>query len=53
MVGTGPFVMTKFVDDQYIEGTANPDYFLGKPKLDKIVFQITRHHRHPERARGR
>ena len=40
MVGTGPFVMTKFVDDQYIEGTANPDYFLGKPKLDKIVFQI-------------
>ena len=40
MVGTGPFVMTKFVDDQYIEGVANPDYFLGKPKLDKIVFQI-------------
>ncbi len=40
MVGTGPFVMTKFVDDQYIEGAANPDYFLGKPKLDKIVFQI-------------
>lgn len=40
MIGTGPFVMSKFVDDQYIEGTANPDYFLGKPKLDKIVFQI-------------
>ncbi|MFN8485223.1 MAG: ABC transporter substrate-binding protein [Anaerolineae bacterium] len=40
MVGTGPFKMTKFVDDQYIEGEANPDYFLGKPKLDKIVFQI-------------
>ncbi len=40
MVGTGPFKMTKFVDDQYIEGVANEDYFLGKPKLDKIVFQI-------------
>ncbi len=40
MVGTGPFVMTKFVDDQYIEGVANENYFLGKPKLDKIVFQI-------------
>lgn len=40
MVGTGPFVMTKFVDDQYIEGVANADYFLGKPKLEKIVFQI-------------
>jgi peptide/nickel transport system substrate-binding protein len=40
MVGTGPFVMTKFVDDQYIEGVANENYFLGRPKLDKIVFQI-------------
>lgn len=40
MVGTGPFVMTKFVDDQFIEGVANENYFLGKPKLDKIVFQI-------------
>jgi peptide/nickel transport system substrate-binding protein len=40
MVGTGPFVMTEFVDDQYIEGVANENYFLGKPKLDKIVFQI-------------
>lgn len=40
MVGTGPFVMTRFVDDQYIEGVANENYFLGKPKLDKIVFQI-------------
>jgi peptide/nickel transport system substrate-binding protein len=40
MVGTGPFVMTEFVDDQYIEGVANENYFLGKPKLEKIVFQI-------------
>jgi peptide/nickel transport system substrate-binding protein len=40
MVGTGPFVMTKFVDDQYIEGVANENYYLGRPKLDKIVFQI-------------
>jgi peptide/nickel transport system substrate-binding protein len=39
MVGTGPFVMTKFVDDQYIEGVANENYFLGKPKLDKIVIK--------------
>ncbi len=40
MVGTGPFVMTEFVDDQYITGVANENYFLGKPKLDKIIFQI-------------
>lgn len=40
VVGTGPFKMTKLVEDQYVEGVANPDYFLGKPKLDKIVFQV-------------
>ena len=40
MIGTGPFIMSKFVDDQFIEGVANENYFLGKPKLDKIIFQI-------------
>jgi peptide/nickel transport system substrate-binding protein len=41
VVGTGPFVMTKFVDDQYIEGVANENYFLGKPKLDKSSSKST------------
>lgn len=40
VIGTGPFKMTKLVEDQYVEGVANPDYFMGKPKLDKIVFQV-------------
>ena len=40
VVGTGPFIMTNLVEDQVVEGVANPDYFLGKPKLDKIVFQV-------------
>lgn len=40
VVGTGPFVMTNLVEDQIVEGVANPDYFLGKPKLDKIVYQV-------------
>jgi len=40
VVGTGPFIMTNLVEDQIVEGVANPDYFLGKPKLDKIVFQV-------------
>lgn len=40
MVGIGPFKMTKLVEDQYVEGVANENYFLGKPKLDKIVFQV-------------
>lgn len=40
VVGTGPFIMTNLVEDQVVEGVANPDYFEGKPKLDKIVFQV-------------
>lgn len=40
VVGTGPFIMTNLVEDQVVEGVANPDYFLGKPKLEKIVFQV-------------
>lgn len=40
VVGTGPFIMTNLVEDQVVEGVANPDYFLGQPKLDKIVFQV-------------
>lgn len=40
VVGTGPFIMTNLVEDQLVEGVANPDYFEGKPKLDKIVFQV-------------
>jgi len=40
VVGTGPFVMTNLVEDQLVEGVANPDYFEGRPKLEKIVFQV-------------
>ncbi len=40
VVGTGPFVMTNMVQDQLVEGAANPNYFEGQPKLEKIVFQV-------------
>jgi peptide/nickel transport system substrate-binding protein len=36
--GTGPFMMTKYVDGQVMELTANPDYWGGKPKLDKVIL---------------
>ena len=39
-VGTGPFKFAKWVRGDRIEFVANPDYFLGKPKLDKIVVKI-------------
>ena len=39
-VGTGPFKWTKYVPDQYIEVVRNDDYFLGKPKVNRIVYRI-------------
>ena len=39
-VGTGPFKWTKYSSDQFVEVERNPDYFLGAPKLDRIVYQI-------------
>lgn len=40
-VGTGPFILTKYVKDAVIRYKANPSYFRGRPKLDKVVFLIT------------
>jgi peptide/nickel transport system substrate-binding protein len=36
-VGTGPFKWSKLVPDQYVELVANPDYWRGKPKLEKVI----------------
>lgn len=36
--GTGPFVMTKYVDGEVMELTANEHYWNGRPKLDKIIL---------------
>ena len=36
--GTGPFKMTKYVDGQIMELTANKSYWRGAPKLDKIIL---------------
>jgi peptide/nickel transport system substrate-binding protein len=36
--GTGPFIMTKYIDGQVMELSANAQYWAGRPKLDKIVL---------------
>ncbi|MFC3831586.1 MULTISPECIES: ABC transporter substrate-binding protein [Deinococcus] len=36
-VGTGPFRWGRLVPDQYNELTANPTYFRGRPKVDRLV----------------
>ena len=36
-VGTGPYIFKEYRDEQiYLE--ANPDYYKGKPSIDKVVF---------------
>jgi peptide/nickel transport system substrate-binding protein len=35
--GTGPFIMSKYVDGQVMELTPNMEYWNGPPKLDKMT----------------
>jgi peptide/nickel transport system substrate-binding protein len=39
-VGSGPFKFTKYATDQYIEYARNDDYYLGKPKLERLFLRI-------------
>jgi peptide/nickel transport system substrate-binding protein len=39
MVGSGPFKVTDFVQDEYLIMEANEDYWEGKPTIDKLVYQ--------------
>ena len=39
-VGTGPFKFDEWVSDEKIALTANPDYFEGRPYLDRIIYRI-------------
>lgn len=36
-VGTGPFVWSRYVPDQFVELKANPSYYKGRPKIDRLV----------------
>ena len=39
-VGTGPFKFVEHVADQYVRTEANPDYFLGAPKLAEVYVRL-------------
>ena len=39
-VGTGPFQFVEWVSDEKISLKANPDYFEGRPLLDRIIYRI-------------
>ncbi len=38
-IGTGPFKVARWVRGDHIELVANDDYFLGKPKLRRIIIR--------------
>lgn len=39
-VGTGPYKLAEYAAGQYIRLVANDSYFLGKPKIPTVIFQI-------------
>jgi peptide/nickel transport system substrate-binding protein len=39
-VGTGPFKWKEYKPDQSLEVVRNDEYFLGAPKLDRIIYQF-------------
>ncbi len=40
-VGSGPFIFERFQKDAVVRYRANPDYFAGKPGVDRLIFAIT------------
>ncbi len=39
-IGSGPFRMEAYDPDRQYRLVANPDYFMGKPKIDELILQI-------------
>ena len=39
-IGNGPFRLAQWDQGTQLIFRANPDYFMGKPKLDEVVFRI-------------
>jgi peptide/nickel transport system substrate-binding protein len=40
-LGTGGYKFVKLEPGQYVELTANPDYFLGSPKIENLILKFT------------
>jgi len=39
-VNSGPMKFVKYATDQYVEYVRNDDYYLGKPKIEKVFLRI-------------
>jgi peptide/nickel transport system substrate-binding protein len=40
-IGTGAYKLVKFIPDQYVELERNEDYFLGTPKIEKVILKVS------------
>lgn len=39
MIGSGPFKMAEYVQNEFVRLAANKDYFATPPKVDEVIFQ--------------
>lgn len=39
-IGTGPFQLEEYRPKQFVALAANPDYFRGRPKIDRVVYRF-------------
>jgi peptide/nickel transport system substrate-binding protein len=39
MIGTGPFKMTEYTQNEFVRLTANKEHFANPPKVDEVIFQ--------------
>jgi peptide/nickel transport system substrate-binding protein len=39
-VGSGPYRLVRTVPDQFVELAANQDFFLGKPKIERVIIRV-------------
>jgi peptide/nickel transport system substrate-binding protein len=51
-VGTGPFRFVRSVPETMMEFEANPDYFRGKPRLDRLILKFVGEATIPELLSG-
>jgi peptide/nickel transport system substrate-binding protein len=39
-VGSGPYRLVRIVSGEFVELAANEDFFLGKPKIERVIIRI-------------
>ena len=40
MMGSGPYTFVQHQPDNFLEFEANPDYYFGRPKIDRVFMHV-------------